>query len=144
MSKEWRESNNVPEVTELQQQSLISSAFDPSTHPHIPAALTDTVFLGELLWEREGVCSFYNSPHSSSYIKTRSRRPALATAGSFEGAAPGFPRNHLPSLPYLESIHHLPLSLPDSLEKYLTDNLFSPSLFYLHPLSFFPLQFPRN
>lgn len=88
------------------------------------------------------VCSSYDSPHPSSYIKTGSRRPALATAGCFQGAAPGFPGNHSSSLPYRETIQSLPFSPPDCLDKYLTDNLFFPSLSLLFHLLPLPILLP--
>lgn len=85
-------------------------------------------------WGSESACFFYDSPHSPSYFKTGSGRPAPATAGSFYRRSTRVPRNHSFSLLYRETMERLPLSLPDCLDKYLTDNLFSFSSFLLvHP-----------
>lgn len=55
-------------------------------------------FQGKLLWELERVCSFNASPQPASYIDTGSRRPALATAGSFKEQHEGSLETiHLPS-----------------------------------------------
>lgn len=55
----------------------------------------------------------------------------------------GCPGNHSSSLPHRETIGSLPLALPGHLDKYLTDNLFSLSLSYLHPPSFSLFNFQR-
>ena len=123
----------MPQVTELQQQSHISSAFCHPKHPLMPTASTDPVFPRELQWECESVYSFYDSTHPSSYIETGSKGPALATAGSFKEQHRGALKPFI-FLPHWETIESLPHSLPGYLDKYLTDNLFSLSFLLASPI----------
>ena len=142
VSKEHKGPNNGPQVTELQQQSHISNAFFHTKHPRMPTSSTDPVFPGELQWECESMCSFYDSTHPSSYIETGSKGPALATAGSFKEQHRGALETiHLPShtgRPSRACHSHC-----QAIQINISQIISSLSFLLASPI-FFPLQFPKN